>query len=568
MMRLSAGFCLLLALLFALASSATAQVTRPVITADNAAHLAAIDIAGNGYIYNAAWEDNFLILDSTVARWRYDMAHPDAMPERLPAAPAYRYAEVRNLYYVYLVDWIHGMAQELVRLPVASERVVSSPDRRYLAVERLDKAWFLFDVVNQRITGKIPLPNVWQFSTDGRYVVSGIAARAAGIGWTELHLLNVETLAKITLKAAQPEQFPGSVAVSPDDRYVVTAEACPTMCPAYTRVTLWDAATGEMSQRLVEGIDASVVVFNPDNYLLAVASHSGGVQILYDWGMHVIAPEQSWLDGVSFSPSGDTLDYTADCYTYHWNFAAHENPVRGGYYCAMASPAGEPDDVLALYDDLSVIWQQEAGKLAVLAGETELWSMDVPRPEQALFSPDGNWLLLTNNITPHLYEARTGKIAWTFSDYFYHDRIEFSPDGRYLVVTPHNSGWSSSVFQQISILDMATWKLIQPPAPERGCYSAEDIAFSLDGTLMVTAGYCGAKLWDTRSWSLIRSLNDFEGETVRAVEFSPDGTLLALAGGSAYESNTLQSVVRLYAVGDTQALPPPAVYPVKQPDRG
>src|SRR5262249_31355183 len=58
-----------------------------------------------------------------------------------------------------------------------------------------------------------------------------------------------------------------------------------------------------------------------------------------------------------------------------------------------------------------------------------------------------------------------------------------------------------------------------------------DVTFSADGSQVAAGGYHEVTIWDAASGALVRRIKNVP-EQVQAVAYSPDGTLLAVAGGA------------------------------------
>jgi WD40 repeat protein len=111
--------------------------------------------------------------------------------------------------------------------------------------------------------------------------------------------------------------------------------------------------------------------------------------------------------------------------------------------------------------------------------------------------------------------------------------VTFSPDGRYLAVSPDRYA--------VKIFDVAdeTW-LIRLPTSFTGAVNA--MAFSPDGATLATGHYDGeVNVWDIKTGA--RLLSFVTDEVIQSLAFSPDGRLLA-TGGS-FEN----SLVRLWSAG-------------------
>jgi WD domain, G-beta repeat len=81
----------------------------------------------------------------------------------------------------------------------------------------------------------------------------------------------------------------------------------------------------------------------------------------------------------------------------------------------------------------------------------------------------------------------------------------------------------------VSLRDVESGRLLTQLDTER---EVRALSFSGDGSLLVTAGHGGARLWDTGRGVLLAVFA--EHASLRSVAISPDGTRLATAGESAH----------------------------------
>jgi len=70
-----------------------------------------------------------------------------------------------------------------------------------------------------------------------------------------------------------------------------------------------------------------------------------------------------------------------------------------------------------------------------------------------------------------------------------------------------------------------------PPQTYRLPLPVTALAFNPDGTLLASSGYHEIQLWDVKSSQLVRRISNI-AERVYQIDFSPDGTLIAVAAGT------------------------------------
>jgi WD40 repeat protein len=148
------------------------------------------------------------------------------------------------------------------------------------------------------------------------------------------------------------------------------------------------------------------------------------------------------------------------------------------------------------------------------------------RVEGLAFSPSGDLIATASNDgTARVWEARSGverqrfEREWTAAgDLGIVESIAFHPDGRRLVT----GNWNG----EADLWEVSSGTLIRRFAGEG---IVRDVTFNPNGRSLLTAGN-QARLWDVESGQQIRR---FSGDAygVNGVAFSPDGNLMATAGG-------------------------------------
>lgn len=159
----------------------------------------------------------------------------------------------------------------------------------------------------------------------------------------------------------------------------------------------------------------------------------------------------------------------------------------------------------------------------------EVGGQDAQIPALAL-SPDGETLAagLANDGSIRLIAAATGDLLQTIwpAHTNWPEVITYSPDGRVLA-----SGGDDG---RIVIWDAASGEQLQEL--HQGGYGIWGMAFSPNGKLLV-AGFQTEytfQVWNTDDWSVRAT---FEGDQAADLAFSPDGTRIVTAGGGIHEAN-------------------------------
>ena len=300
-----------------------------------------------------------------------------------------------------------------------------------------------------------------------------------------------------------------------------------------------------------------VVAFSPDSTRLAVASAIG--IWIYDVAtgteVALLGGHTGGVTSVAFSSDGTMLASGSEDETVKlWAVATHTNiaTLRGhtdGVWSVAFSPdgkmlaSGAGDPIIHFPADNTVkLWDVETNaNIATLEGHRgRVWSV--------AFSPDGKILASgSDDETVKLWDVETNTNIATLEGHT--DRVAsvaFSPDGKILA-----SG-GGTFDNTVKLWDVET--NTNTATLEGHTDGVSSVAFSPDGK-MLASGVGDAffpeffpessdnrvKLWDVASGEPIATLGGHTGE-VWSVTFSPDGTMLASAGG------TFDNTVKLWDV--------------------
>jgi WD40 repeat protein len=198
----------------------------------------------------------------------------------------------------------------------------------------------------------------------------------------------------------------------------------------------------------------------------------------------------------------------------------------GPAYHAAFTPDGR--SVVATHQDGSVgVYSAASGKLVrVIKGKSYLY--------HPTFTPDGTaFATLASDSVLRLWDFATGRELRHFASPPVARCLAFSPDGK-VIATGHQAHWQSAPGGGMLQPGPGDWLYLWEAASGKslqrfltGQYSVNAVEFSPDGRLLATAGGDGTvRLWEAASLLERRRLKG-HGGGVEAVAFSPGGRRLA-----------------------------------------
>ncbi len=320
-------------------------------------------------------------------------------------------------------------------------------------------------------------------------------------------------------------------------------------------VRIWDLRTDRLSQdfSLISDVSTaygySLFAFSPDGRTIACC-HSRGTVDLWDVKAErrVRMVRFSFLRGihsVAFAPDGQTIaasgqdrktgKFRIDLYDLRSSavrhIGNHADSIRSlkfssdGRYLA----SGDREDAIR-------VWDLESGKATLVdlngGEEREAWSVGMecisgddgyfPSRGCVAWSPDGRMIAYTGQSREEgtwqiIADGTTGERLQRLAAGG--EIVSFSPDGSLLAV---------SAGTDIHLVDCDTWKVKQTLTGHM--QNVNGLAFSPDGKRLASASQERTLLWNVATGAPVLALPAPRKRRYCAIEFSPDGSMLAVGG--------------------------------------
>lgn len=246
--------------------------------------------------------------------------------------------------------------------------------------------------------------------------------------------------------------------------------------------------------------------YDPNGTFIAIGDDSGLVQVV-----NAVSGQQVFT--IRFDSSITALDFSPD-------------GTRLGIASGTTNDNGDPIG-------LAKIWDVAANKeLLELAGHDTYQINDID------FSPDGNWIATAgDDYLVKIWDAKTGVLREP-SLSGHNDKVvsvEFNRDGTQLV----SGSWDDTAIIWNVATSSPAFTLPMDDYSEETDEDVESVAFSPDGSRVITGGYKTVIVWNALDGTEIRRLYGNHAD-IYDVDFTPDNSslLTASSGIKLWDNNT------------------------------
>lgn len=538
---------LLFALLLVLGLPFNTYAQAPIITAANAATVQPIMVIGRGQAHDVAWSSDgqWLAVGSSIGLWLYEvpslLANPTtATPLGWPTSAIVRdvaFSPTQPLVAAALAngeafvwDWQTDEPRFFNAHQLSTRALAFSPDGQMLATVGVDNAVRqegdarLWDVesltlaVDMRDPSNVYHTNTLAFSPDGQWL-------ATGNDDGDIRLWRMPT-GSLAGEFAGHRWEVQSMAFSPDSQWLISGATD-------DKVLVWNVATfAEMSARSYDaGGDVYAVAVSPDGTRTAalsaepqlhIALATGGLQAVVN-----LMGQSGTVGGIAFSPDGNLLAVIGGDGPTHvgiWDVTS-TIPVQKlaipDFYRGLVALAETHNQILGVGID-RVIHRWSSPDLGYL-GMWDIQSQHRDFINDIALHPNSN-TLVTADLTGAVrrWDIADQRLDVQYNEGRWATGVAFNDDGSRLVI----GGWSefSQVWQQPD-----SQLLFRLPSAE----IISSVAIR-PGTPILAVGlhYSGdIELWNISTGAWVATLERGHSNVVEDIAFSPDGELMASAGG-------------------------------------
>ncbi|MDR7381107.1 hypothetical protein [Promicromonospora iranensis] len=391
-------------------------------------------------------------------------------------------------------------------------------------------------------------------TSDGQHVVTGgyhsfLDEGESNDDGVPLQVWDLETGTERTVQAGQIDRI-GSIAVSPDGRFVVSGGGEKTM-------RIWDLKTGiERTVYTEHSSRIGSIAVAPDGRHAVIGSYDGTLRL---WDLFTeteltrFAGHTDVVRSVAVTPDGRRAISGSDDHTVRvWDLRVRDaQSIRVGHtdiVRAVALTSDQRHVITGSSDGTARVWDLLDGTQRVtLTGHTG-WVLAVAT------APSGHAVTAGTDGTIRVWHLKTGKLLATLIDRIHVVwAVAVSPDGRHIV--------SGSTDGTIRIWDLKNRKLSAKLIGHTDVVAA--VATTPDGQQVVSGSADRTvRVWDMKLHTLQATLKGHTG-AVRAVTVTPDGQHIISAGADRTVRiwDLVDKTLRATLIGHTDAVVAVAVTP-------
>jgi WD40 repeat protein len=418
----------------------------------------------------------------------------------------------KNTFEVYDLDATRPVARF-----TRAENLIWTPDGKRFVGRDSDKKLRLHDPVSGHTSLPLLLLGASDGGCDPLFSLDGRRILGQSIRFVGVKMFDTETGAELLSLAAGASGYVAPVALSPDgtralisrgkdgyrviltdtgkELYSLALSGSVNSRAAFSRsgnllatwalgeraVRVWDGAAG--AELLTVPVDPSCAAFDPSGRLV-IGTRTGAIVIWDVAGKQEVASVKGHTDMVrllGFPSDGRLISGSKDGTIRIWNLAAASSARVFRTPLGVVSLAFSPDGtqlVTGSGDHTARVWDTATGQqvrtLPILPTPT-VWSVSYRR--------DGRRIATACNSVLKIWDAT---------------------DGRELITIKH------------------------PDARSR-VENFESVTYNPDGTRLLTCGGAAARVWDPNTGREILALPGDDGDFLKMVAWSPDGTRIAAA---------------------------------------
>jgi WD40 repeat protein len=406
-----------------------------------------------------------------------------------------------------------------------------SPNGQLMVSGGYDAALKLWEVRTGRLVRSIDVRasvNAVAFSPDGRHAISGSTDGA-------VKLWEVES-GRLVRKFSNSQDWILSVSFSRDGAKIVSGSKSGT--------TLWDAKTGRLLRSFPSQAVGAVKISSDGQRVFSITQGFIAWDVQTGKRLRMFSPPGEQVELNSISSDGRRLlakgfqcrseGRGRSCSAERlelWNTDTQQlvmsEPIESDSDPGW-NGAFSPDRRYLLIGATSSnptlkLWDVETGRLIRTVQRSKLSGFGDP-----VFSPDGRYVLATDEAAINLWDVETGALVRRFeeqsSDFF---PVAISRDGRRLV-----SG--TSAHSKLKLWDLDTGQYVRELGGSTD--AATSVAISAGAQLVASGSKEKVfRVWNAQTGQLLHTSQEQEG-SVLSVAFSPDGKKLLSASGGETKS--------------------------------